>query len=348
MNTATGKWGGPPPPPLSEWLFRTMRRMHRKGLLELASANLRISVPTLRNGGPKGAKAQARLMCRIMDGVERRVARDKNDDIARGFRDRTRPRVENGLTNNFWFAFGNHEDPVVRDVAAGIDNLDTALFHQRKSLDEVDEALCRLAADPEAVPRPAILSPAPHRLPLNAMLLMLAALDHAHRSGLRPEVWPSAIALAMAPRSIDGTFRSPTRRFLDFLYPTALHFDCRRRKRRFSMPAGPATIEALDDAFHLHPPDGKRSPVVYWRSGEKKLYSGELDTLLRTVFGEAADEAIALFGPPYLFALFWEGLRSDAPEDVDWAIQRYTEWWTLLSKRDPTQDPPQEKYWARI
>lgn len=348
MNTATGRWGGPPPPPLSEWLFRTMGRMHRKGLLELASASLRISVPTLRNGGPKGAKAQARLMCRIMDGVERRVALDNNDAIARVFRDRTRQRVENGLTNNFWFAFGDHEDPVVRDVAAGIDNFDTALFQERKTLEEVDEALCRLAADPEAVPRPATLSPAPHRLPLHAMLLMLAAVDHAHWSGLRPEARPHPIALAMAPRKIDGTFRSPTRRFLDFLYPTALHFNCRRRKRRFSMPAVPPTIEALDDAFRLHRPDGKRSPIVYWRSGQKKLYSHELDTLLRTVFGDAADEAMALFGLPYLCAMFWEAVRSDAPEDVDWAIQRYTEWWTLLSKRDPTQGPPPDQYWASI
>jgi len=333
--------------PLSDWLLRTFARTYRKGLLDRAAAELRVSLPTLRKGGPTRPSTQARVIRRLLDRIDGKAL--ESDEIDRAFRARSKERIRKGLSNNFWFTFGNHEDPRVRVIAADLDNLETDLINAARSPEEVDALICRFAEDPAAVPRPATLEPAPERLSMNAMLMVLAAIDHASCWTAWQPTWrPRSLLLGMAPDTIDGIPRSPTRRFLDFLYPGALWSSKEMRGHRFTPPESPPTIDALEDVLGLHRADGKRSQIVHWRNGAKKLYFPDLESLLSSIFVDNAESAKQVLAYPYLFSAFWECVDSGAGEHLDWAKRRAGQWWTLLSTRDPSEGIPGHPYWDRI
>lgn len=337
------------PPPLSEWLMRTFQRMHRKGLVTMVAAKLHVSEPTLRKGGPSRPAAQRRMIDHIRSLIAKGV--DDADERDRRYLDALSARIERGHPFDFSAAFARHDDPRIVDVCAGIDNINTAMLLRRMPAGEADDLLRTIAGKPGVFPRPAILSPAADAVALNAMLMLLALLDHAlRRQYADPSARPRPLFLGLTPKQAVGGVRygSPTRRYLDHLYGWTHLFRTWKRSGKAMLPAALPTLAQIDVAFGLQEPSGIRSRAVYWRDNSKALYLADVDEIVGRTFGQYVDGMRPLCLDCYFAAMFWEAVKEHAPERLDWAIDRYREWWEISLAGDPEVGEPPHPYWCLV
>ncbi|GAA4790626.1 hypothetical protein [Lysobacter hankyongensis] len=337
------------PPPLSEWLMRTFQRMHRKGLMTMAAAKLHVSEPTLRKGGPSRPAAQRRMIDRFRSHIAKGI--DGTDERYRQHIDALDARIERGHSFDFSAAFARHDDPRIVDICAGIDNINTAMLLRRMPASEADDLFRTIAGRPGVFPRPAILSPAVDAVALNAMLMLLALMDHALRRQYDDSsVRPRPVFLGLTPKPAVGRvrYRSPTRRYLDHLYGWAHLFRTWERSGKALLPATLPTLAKIDAAFGLQEASGIRSRAVYWRDNSKALYLADVDEIMGCAFGQYVDGMRPLCFDYYFAAMFWEAVKEHAPERLDWAVDRYREWWEISLADDPEAGELPDPYWCLV
>ena len=316
----------PGAPALADWVLRMAEASEGLSIVPRIAAVSGFSEPTVRAGGPVKPAERKQFFDRLEASLLRRVVRDPEADaeLAAHIRDATYPTV--------FAAFAGGYSPQLLEICDAMDRISEAVATCRWTRPSASQAIVELGTLAAARAGPS-LSAAPDELAaLDAMLLVLAKLDMEvllHHQDRRYPI--RSVFLRVSPRMKGGRVeRWPYARLLDRLYTLI-----RIREERPLEEILPS-IPRLDAMLGTTSPRGTKSPVAKWRTGRVMHRSAYEDIVNRMLpCGPERFVADKLYGG----ATLWHVLVQEAPEHVEWALDRFCAWWSLFRPDDFVDGP---------
>lgn len=309
--------GRPQAPALAEWILRMSEYAEGLSLVPRIAAIGQVEEPTVRAGGPIGLEARAEFAERLEASLVRRAAEGANPevDIAGHIRSATNPTA--------FATFAGGYSPRLLHLCNAMDLVCDAVATCQWSWLRAAQGVAeigRLSAR-RVVPTP---PEAPEdRVALDATLLVLAELDVEVLTDHQDRNYPvRSVFLRVAPDLRRGKVeRWPYSKLLDRLYAMS----CVRNER--PLKDRRPTIPQLDALLGTASTNGTKSKVAHWRTG-RTLRRSDFDDVVTRCLGDGVEHFLA--NKLYAGATFWHTLIKEAPEHVEWALDRYAFWWSLM------------------
>lgn len=316
----------PGAPALAEWVLRMGEASEGLSIVPRIAAVSGFSEPTVRAGGPVKPAERKEFFDRLEASLLRRVVRDPEADaeIAAHIRNATYPTV--------FAAFAGGYSPQLLEICDALDRISEAVATCRWTRSRASQAIVEVGSH-AAVRAGAPLPAAPCDLvALDATLLVLARLDMEVLLNHQDRRYPiHPVFLRVSPRMKGGRVeRWPYARLLDRLY--MLIRICEERPLEEILP----TIPRLDAMLGTTSSRGTKSPVAKWRTGRVMRRSAYEDIVNRRL-PDGPDRFVAQ--KLYAGATFWHVLVTEAPEHVEWALDRFCAWWSLFRPEDFVDGP---------
>ncbi len=327
-----GQWpaimlaGRPGAPALAEWILRMSEAAEGLSLVPKVAAITGVSEPTVRAGGPIDPQERKQFVSKLEASLLRSVVSDPEADaeLAAHIRSATYPPVFAGFA-------GGYSTQLLR-VCDAMDRISESVATCHWTRSRASQAIVEvgaLAAARAGSPPPAASD---DLIALDAALLVLARLDMEVLVDHQDRRYPAhSVFLRVSPRMKGGRVeRWPYARLLDRLYMLVRFRE--ERPLEGSLP----TIARLDAMLGTASSRGVKSPVAKWRTGRVMRLSDYEDIVARRL-PDGPERFVA--DKLYRGATFWHVLVKEAPEHVDWALDRFGAWWALFRPEDLVDGP---------
>ncbi|HHA2563767.1 TPA: hypothetical protein ACOEOG_001074 [Stenotrophomonas maltophilia] len=229
-------------------------------------------------------------------------------------------------------------------LAVALDEVSADVVHGRLSRDGLSVAVVKAAA--EVVGQPAGAMQPNSRLDpgLDALLLLLAQMDHDLTTSLMANAGEinSLVALLIdSPGS--GARKRVQHRLLDIYFALALAAVGRE------LPESLPKVREIEDALMGGPPEsGGQSWVVRWRNGTKALREEDVLSVIAHVGQVSGKDVSWTMRRLYAAAQPWGRVEEQGVEAVMLAGERYNQWWNALCNQGRVKTPWVQPYWSQF
>ncbi len=229
-------------------------------------------------------------------------------------------------------------------LAVALDDLSASVLHGRLPRNELPQGILRVAEEVGGVHlgkvelRPE-LDPG-----LDALLLLMAQMDHDLTTALMANVGEinSLVALLI---DVPGATkrRRVQRRLLDIYYALAVVAAGKE------LPSMLPSIQKAEDALLGGPPEsGGQSCVIRWRNGTKALRREDVEFMIQHV-GQATGKDIGwTMNRLYAAAQVWGRIEEQGSSGLALAGSRYRQWWVVLCNQGRRITPWLQPYWGKM
>lgn len=229
-------------------------------------------------------------------------------------------------------------------MAVAVDEVSADVLHGRLSRDHVSAVLVKAAVNVAELPAGAMQSDSRLDPGLDALLMLMAQMDHDLTSPLMAnegEINSLVMLLVDAPGS--QARKRVQHRLLDLYFALALAAAGRE------LPESLPKVREIEDLLLGGPPrSGGQSWVVRWRNGTKALREEDLQSVIDRVDKATGRAPSWTMRRMYLAAKVWGRLEEQGPEAVRVAGERYCQWWSALCNQGRARTPWVQPYWSKF
>lgn len=316
-----GQWpeivlaGRPGWPALVDWVSRMNETAEGLSVVPRASAITGFSEPTVRSGGPAKPAERKRFVDRLDASVQRRLMHGASANAVLS------AHVRNATCPPVFAIFAGGYSTRMMEICDAMDRISEALATCTCTRSDASQAVVEVGA--VAAARAGLQPVSDDLVALDATLLVLACLDMEVLLNHQDRRYPArSLFRRVSPRMKGGQVkRWPYARLLDRLYLLI------GTRRGYPIGERPPTIARLDAVLGTATSGGTKSPVTKWRTGRVMRRSAYEDIVTRSL-PNGPERFVA--DKLYAGATFWHVLVGDAPEHVEWALERFDAWWSLF------------------
>lgn len=337
--------------PLTGWLLHSMVLWaDKRGLSDGIARVLGVSSKTLEAGLPRRSRKRKQLFDSLSTYFRHSLAESSPDCAARRVRaierDARAFAEYPGLPPCTFFhhTLGIAGGDRLETLAVAVDSLSAAVLFGRISREVLPEALVRVAEERAAVPAQAV-KPQYHLDPgLDALLLLMAQMDHDLTGALMADEEEINSLIGLLIDTSKGETRKRVQyRLLEIYYGLAVVASGRE------LPEWAPAIREVEDALLGGPPEsGGQSWIVRWRNGTKVLRDRDVDSMVLNVLEATGKNLSWTMRRLYTAAQVWGRIEENGSDAVMMAGERYSQWWSALCNQGRVMTPWVDRYWLRL
>lgn len=229
-------------------------------------------------------------------------------------------------------------------LAVALDEVSADVVHGRLSRDGLAMAVVKEAAEVIGLPAGAMQPDSRLDPGLDALLLLLAQMDHDLTTPLMANAGEinSLVALLIdSPGS--GARKRVQHRLLDIYFALATAAAGR------DLPESLPKVREIENALMGGPPEsGGQSWVVRWRNGTKALREEDVLSVIAHVGHVSGKDVSWTMRRLYAAAQAWGRVEEQGVEAVMLAGERYNQWWNALCNQGRVKSPWDQPYWSQF
>lgn len=227
-------------------------------------------------------------------------------------------------------------------LAVALDELSAAVLHNQLPRNELPEGIVQVAVKVGGVRRGQVGSRPEMDPGLDALLLLMAQMDHDLTTPLMANAGEINSLIALLIDVPGATKRRRVQhRLLDIYYALAVAAAGKE------LPSTLPSIQEAEDALLGGPPEsGGQSWVIRWRNGTKALRGEDVQSMIQHV-GQVTGKHLGwTMRRLYAAAQAWG--RIEETSGLSLAGKRYTQWWDALCNQGRSRTQWVQPYWGRI
>jgi len=337
--------------PLTGWMVHSMgiwadKRAFSNRLVKI----FKVSVKTWEAGIPRRPKKRQQVCDGLVD-----YARQSHAELMPDCAERQARAMERGaraLTEHpmlppcsfFHHTLGIAGGDRLEALAVAFDDVSADVLHGRLSRDGLSTAVVKAAAEVAGLPAGAMQPDSRLDPGLDALLLLLAQMDHDLTTPLMANAGEinSLVALLIdAPGS--GARKRVQHRLLDIYFALAI------ASAGHELPESLPKVREIEDLLLGGPPEsGGQSWVVRWRNGTKALREEDIHSMVAHVEQVSGKSVSWTMRRLYLAAQLWGRVEEHGAEAVRVAGERYCEWWRVLCNQGQVKTPWVQPYFSQF
>jgi len=244
----------------------------------------------------------------------------------------------------FHHTFGIAGGDRLEALAVAFDHLTEAALHGHLSRKELSAGIVKVATSMNVMASQTIgprhdLDPG-----LDALLLLMAQMDHDLVSPLMPHEGEIKSLITLL---VDGPGQPKRRRvqhrLLDIYYALAMAATGR------PLPEKLPSIREMENVLLGGPPEsGGQSWVVRWRNGTKALRERDVSSMIVYVEKATGKDLSWTMRRLYAAAQIWARVEEQGSRATGKASERYAQWWEVLCDPGRSKTAWLQPYWAQF